>query len=97
MRKEPRAAEKPKREAWHPPLYTKEDVRSIQALAQGTAGEADQRRALQWIIEKACLTYDEPFRPDSSDVVNYMLGRRSVGLAIVKMLKLKPEKIFNDR
>lgn len=70
-------------------------MRAIQALAQGDASKAEQQRALDWIINKACGTYDEPFRPDSADTVNYLLGRRSVGLAIVKLMKLKPE-IFDD-
>lgn len=84
------------REHWHPPDYSKEDVRAIHALAEGTAGESDQRRALNWIINVAAATYDEPFRPGMPDAVNYMLGRRSVGLAIVKLMKLKPERIFED-
>lgn len=84
------------RERWHPPLYDpKKDVRAIQAVAQGNASEAEQQRALKWIIEQACGTYDEPFRPNDQDTVNYMLGRRSVGLAIVKLMKLKPE-IFDE-
>jgi hypothetical protein len=80
-----------KREAWHPPPYEKADIRAIQALANGTATAQDQQRALDWIVNTAAATYDEPFRPGSRDVVDYMLGRRSVGLAIVKLLKLKPE------
>ena len=92
MRERPRG-----REAWHPPLYEQLDVRAIQALAKGTAGEHEQRRALEWIIHRACLTYDEPFRPGEPDRQSYLLGRRSVGLAIVKLLSLKPENIFHDR
>jgi hypothetical protein len=84
------------RECWHPPEYAKEDVRAIHALAEGTATEADQRRALNWIINVAASTYDEPFRPDSQDAVNYMLGRRSVGLAIVKLTKLSMEIFDNE-
>ena len=80
-----------KREPWYPPEYEKADIRAIQALARGDATESDQRRALNWIINVAAATYDEPFRPGQSDVVDYMLGRRSVGLAIVKLMKLKPE------
>ena len=80
-----------KREIWHPPVYEKADIRAIQALAQGNASEQDQKRALGWIINTAASTYDEPFRPGSPDAVHYMLGRRSVGLAIVKLMKLKPE------
>ena len=85
-----------KHESWHPPSYEKADIRAIQALAQGNAGEQDQKRALDWIINTAASTYDEPFRPGSRDVVDYMLGRRSVGLAIVKLMKLKPEIFENE-
>ena len=80
-----------KREHWHPPTYEKTDIRAIQALARGEATALDQQRALDWIINVAASTYDEPFRPGQADAVNYMLGRRSVGLAIVKLMKLKPE------
>lgn len=84
---------KPERELWHPPPYSKEDIRAIQAVAQGNASEAEQMRALDWIINTAAATYDEPFRPGHPDVRDYMLGRRSVGLAVVKLMKLKPEII----
>ena len=77
------------RAAWHPPVYNKPDHRAIQAIAEGTASPEEQRRALDWIINNACGTYDEPFRPGDGDTVTYMLGRRSVGLAIVKLIKLK--------
>lgn len=82
---------KPRRQHWHPPEYAVEDVRAVQALAQGVASEAEQKRALAWIVNVACGTYDEPFRPGETDAVTYMLGRRSVGLAIVKLMKLKPD------
>ena len=88
----------PKRELWHPPDYVKNDIRAIQSISAYASGEREEppspqdcERALDWIINRACGTYDEPFRPGDGDVVNYMLGRRSVGLAIVKLMKLKPE------
>jgi hypothetical protein len=84
------------KEYWHPPAYEDLDVRAMQALAAGDASETEQQRALQWIIEQACAVYDEPFRPGDPSVVNYMLGRRSVGLAIIKLMKLSQE-IFNDK
>ena len=83
------------KEHWHPPPYEKADIRAIQAVASGTAGEIEQKRALDWIVNVAAATYDEPFRPGQTDSVNYMLGRRSVGLAIVKLTKLKAE-IMDD-
>src|SRR3990172_8054796 len=84
------------REPWHPPTYEKADIRAIQALAGYAQGGENPpspnecRQALDWIINNAAATYDEPFRPGSPDAVAYMLGRRSVGLAIVKLMKLKP-------
>lgn len=94
---------KSSREAWHPPDYGKEQVRAIQALAAFASGASDQaptqldcQRSLDWIINTAAATYDEPFRPGQPDVRDYMLGRRSVGLAIVKLMKLKPEIFENE-
>ena len=55
-----------------------------------------QQRALQWIIEQAAAVYDEPFRPGSTDTVAYMLGRRSVGLAIIKLMKLSHDIFIQE-
>ncbi len=91
-----------KRELWHPPLYEKADTQAIQHLALYAEGKEKQppsaetvRRALDWIIHQAAATYEEPFLPAAPDIVAYMLGRRSVGLAIVKQMKLKIGKIFH--
>ena len=92
--------------------YDKADIRAIQSLAvyaqqavqPAEPGEeppvpspSDVKRALDWIIIKAAGTYDEPFVPGQPDVTNYRLGRRSVGLAIVKLMKLKPEILNKDK
>jgi hypothetical protein len=85
-----------RREPWHPPQYDKADVGAIQALARGEAQPHQQKRVLDWIVNTAAQTYDEPYRPDSPDMVSYLLGRRSVGLAIVKLMKLNIAKVFKD-
>jgi hypothetical protein len=84
------------KEQWHPPTYSNEDIIAIQSIAMYASGMTDNppsqgqcQRALDWIINSAASTYDEPFRPDSQDTIAYMLGRRSVGLAIIKLMKLK--------
>lgn len=82
------------KELWHQASYEADDIRAIQALAEGTASPAQQIRALDWIIHQASQTYDDPFRPNQPDVVNYVLGRASVGRQIVKLMKLKADK-FN--
>ncbi len=84
-----------KREIWHPPLYEQADMRAIQAIAEGVASPEDQKRGLDWIVMSACATYEDPFTPGQSDVRDYILGRRSVGLAIVKMMKLKVGILFD--
>jgi hypothetical protein len=101
-----------KHEIWHPPLYEKQDVAAIQSLERYartagltprpgedfTAPSAEQiRRSLDWIIHQACGTYDEPFVPGRPDVRDYLLGRRSVGLAIVKLTKLNIGKVFRGK
>lgn len=84
---------------WAPPPYRRADARALQAIAVYAAGgdqaptAADCKRAMDWIVNVAAATYDEPFRAGQQDAVNYMLGRRSVGLAIVKLLSIKPEVI----
>ena len=84
------------REIWHPPRYGLKDIRAIQAVAAGSANADEQKRALDWIVHAAAQTYDEPFVPGRDDVRSYVLGRRSVGLAIVKLLRLKPDAFRNE-
>jgi len=79
-----------RRRPWHPPGYEAADVHAIQALSRGEADADQQRRALDWIVTQAAQTYDEPFYADNARVTDYVLGRRSVGLAIVKLIRLKP-------
>lgn len=95
MAKPPRKQGRNIRKPWHPPVWETEHIHAMQALAKGEAGPIEQRRALDWIIHKAAMTYDEPFDPDSARVTDYVLGRRSVGLAIVKLINLKPGLIAN--
>lgn len=90
------------RKPWHPPTYTDKDVYAIQALmmyAQGTTvncpGPSDVKRALDWIINRAAGTYEETFTEDEGTRC-YLQGRRSVGMAIVKMQFINAAKVFND-
>lgn len=77
---------------WLPPKYDIPDVAAIQALSRGDATPEMQQRALKWIIESACGTYDFPYRPAPNDRdTNIALGRMFVGQQIVKMLKLNLE------
>lgn len=74
---------------WMPAAYELADARAVKQLADGTASPEQQQRALKWIIENACGTYDLSYRPTSDRDTCLAEGRRFVGLQIVKMLKLK--------
>lgn len=75
---------------WKPPVADPADTAALQALARGNATMDQQKRALDWIVLKACGTYDFAYRPGESDRdTNVALGRQFVGQQIVKQLKMK--------
>jgi hypothetical protein len=86
-----------------PPKISKDVARSMQTLAlyAQTAeipdptipvpSALDVKRVMDWIVIEAAGTFDEPFVAGREDVTSYLLGRRSVGLAIVTAMKVKPE------
>ena len=86
-------AKAPAGAAWAPPPYEPIDIASIQALAHGVANEQQQARALKWIIEILCGTYDLSFRPDSERETAFAEGRRFVGLNLVKAMKMDLTKL----
>ena len=81
--------------ACSPALYEIPDIASVQALATGTATPDQQKRALDWVINSACGTYDLEYRSDARDHA-FTSGRRFVGLQIVKMLKLNVGKLKRE-
>jgi len=78
---------------WVPPSYDDDDIRAIRALAAGVASEGQQRRALEWIITKACGYYDLSFRPgvEGARDTDFAEGKRFVGAQIVKLTKATPQ------
>lgn len=75
-------------EAVQPPAYDRADVMAFKALVAGVANDAQQKRALNWIINQACGTYDLSFRPgiNGERDTSFAEGRRFVGLQIVKLV-----------
>lgn len=64
------------------------DVSALQALEQGKATPEQQKRAIMWIVNNACLTYDFCDQPESDRLSAIYDGRRFAGLQIVKLIKL---------
>lgn len=82
---------KPPRQPWHPPEYEVADIEAVQALAR----DPNHKRALDW-ISRASGGYDETFHPDEG-IARYLQGRRSVWLAIVKMINYPPAALESLR
>lgn len=65
---------------------------AVQALAAGAASPEQQQLALDWIIHKACRTYDLSFRwPDDPTGLGmaFAQGRTFAGQQIVRMLNTR--------
>jgi hypothetical protein len=80
---------------WHPAPYDETVTGAIKALHAGNANAAQQQRALKWIVEVLCGTYDLSYRPgeDGERDTAFAEGKRFVGQQIVKQLKLTtPER-----
>ena len=78
---------------WHPVPFNEKIAYALQAMARREATPDQTADALDWIIKEAAQTYEEPFIHDNARVTDYLLGRRSVGLAIVKHLTISPAKL----
>lgn len=88
-------AELPKAEPWKPSNYEIEDAGAIQALLRGEAMPHQQQRALTYIIETLCGTYDMSFRPAGDRDTCFAEGKRFVGNQLVKLSKINLSK-FKD-
>lgn len=76
---------------YFPPKYEPADAAALQALARGQATAAQQRKALDWIIYKACALYEEPYRPGAEEGgrdTTFALGRAFPGRQITKLLNV---------
>jgi hypothetical protein len=73
---------------WHPAPYDESVTGAIKALHAGTANAGQQQRALKWIVEVLCGTYDLSYRPESERDTSFAEGKRFVGQQVVKQLKL---------
>jgi len=79
-----------------PARYTRLDAYAIKAVAEGKATEGQQKRAMQWIIHAAAMTYDETFVAGSPDISANLQGRRAVGLQIVKLINVPIDQLKPD-
>lgn len=73
---------------WATARYELADVAAVQALNRGEATPDQQRRALEWVVERAAQVGDDAFVPGHPETTQYLIGRQSVGKQVIKLLKL---------
>lgn len=78
----------PRAEPWIPPEYEVEDAHAVQAVMYGRASEDQQKRAMAFILNQVCGTYDLSYRPSSDRDSAFAEGKRFVGLQMVKLARL---------
>lgn len=81
-------ADAPQPEPWKPARWEPPDAASIQALIRGNATSDQQQRAIAFIVNALCGTYDMSYRPVSTRDTDFAEGKRFVGAQIVKLSKL---------
>lgn len=86
------------RAPWKPVPYELADADALQALMRGDADKVKQQRALAFVIEKICGTYELSYRPgdEGRRDTDFAEGRRFVGLQLVKFLKLNLSALRRD-
>lgn len=85
----------PKAEPWIPPAWELPDAAALQALVRGDANPDQQQRALKYVIETLCGTYDMSFRSGKPDETAFAEGKRFVGLQLVKLVRVNLPAIRN--
>ncbi len=70
------------------------DASAIKALHNGTADPVQQKRAMDWILKKACGLPEWAYQPGDSDRdTNVALGRQLVGHLIMKLVHVNLSKV----
>lgn len=72
---------------------TLDEARALRAVAVGEATSEQQKKALSWIIHRACGASLDTFAPGQPDVAAYRQGRRGVAVLITQVLLTKPEDL----
>ena len=79
---------------WQMPRLEHADVFAVQALAQGIANDAQQKRAYECIMRMLCETDRMTFWPGGEDgrrATDFAEGKRWVALQLRRIEKLRPD------
>jgi hypothetical protein len=90
--KAPRSKSQPDR-PWQIPRTEDADIFAIQAVANGTASDAQQQRAYEYVVRILCETDRMTFWPGGEDgkrATDFAEGKRWVGLQLRRIEKMRP-------
>jgi hypothetical protein len=79
---------------WQMPRLEDADIFAIQALTQGSANEAQQKRAYEYVVRNLCEIDRMTFWAGGEDgrrATDFAEGKRWVGLQLRRIEKLRPE------
>lgn len=94
-----RPAPVPPRDPWVPAQPSRAVHYALTNLAAGNASEAQQKLALDWILNHAARTYDLAFRPGGQDgerASSFAAGMQHVGQQIVRAMKIDPKNLEGE-
>lgn len=70
------------------------DASAVKALNAGTADAVQQKRAVEWLLKKACALPDWAYQPGANDRdTNVALGRQFVGHLFMKLVRVDLSKV----
>ncbi len=79
---------------WQMPRVEDADIFALQAVAIGTANDAQQQRAYKYIVRTLCETDRITFWPGGEDgkrATDFAEGKRWVGLQLRRVEKMRPD------
>ena len=79
---------------WQMPRIEDADIFALQAVANGTANNAQQQRAHQYVVRTLCETDRMTFWPGGEDgkrATDFAEGKRWVGLQLRRIEKMRPD------
>lgn len=77
--------------------WDKQVVYALKAVANGTANEGQQQRALAWIVNIAARANDVAYFPNSSRDTDFCLGMQHVGRQILTLVNMPPEQLGGEQ
>lgn len=70
-----------------------DDAMAVRALKAGNASGGQQQRALRWIVDAACGTYDLGWHPSGPHEASFSAGRRFAGSQVVRAMNINAETL----